>query len=220
MRQDTNTNFVSWLLDRFGLREPHKNFFERPVPEGLSYAYCLGGVAFTCFIISVISGFFLTFFYIPSEKEAFESIVRLHNDVPFGRILRGIHKWSASLLIVSIILHGLRVFISKAYRAPRELNWISGVGLFTLSMAEGFTGYLLPWDQKAYWATVVGTNIIATVPLLGDSLLMLLRGGPDITGATLTRFYSLHTIWLPSMTVAFLWIHFHMIRKLGIARPL
>lgn len=209
-----------WLLDRFGLRDPHKNFLERPVPQGLSYFYCLGGIAFTSFLILILSGAFLAFFYVPSEKEAFQSIVRIHDEVPFGRFIRGIHKWSATLLIIFIILHGLRVFISKAYRAPRELNWLSGVCLFILSMVEGFTGYLLPWDQKAYWATVVGTNIISMIPLIGDDLLMIVRGGPEITGATLTRFYSLHIIWIPLLMFLLLWMHFHMIRKLGIARPL
>lgn len=211
---------LDWFLDRFGLRDPHKNFLERPVPEGLSYLYCLGGIAFTSFMILVLSGAFLVFFYIPSEKEAFQSIVRLHNEIFLGRFIRSIHKWSATLLIISIILHGLRVFISGAYRAPRELNWLSGICLFILSMVEGFTGYLLPWDQKAYWATVVGTNIISLIPVIGDDLLIIVRGGPDITGATLTRFYGLHIIWGPILMFLLLWMHFHMIRKLGIARPL
>lgn len=209
-----------WFLDRFGLRDPHRNFLERPVPQGLSYFYCLGGIAFSSFLILLFSGAFLTFFYIPSEKEAFQSIVRLHSDVFMGRFIRGIHKWSATLLIISLILHGLRVFISRTYRPPRELNWISGVCLFLATMAEGFTGYLLPWDQKAYWATVVGTNIVSLIPFIGYDLLILIRGGPDITGATLTRFYSLHTIWIPLIMLLLLWMHFHMIRKLGIARPL
>lgn len=209
-----------WFIERFGLKDPHRNFLERPVPRGLSYLYCLGGIAFTAFLLSAFSGLFLTFFYTPSEKEAFQSIVRLHNEVLFGRFMRGLHRWSATLLIISLLLHGLRVFITKAYRAPRELNWISGVCLFVSAMVEGFTGYLLPWDQKAYWATVVGTNIISLIPFLGKEFLMLIRGGPDISGATLTRFYSLHTLCVPLLMILLLWIHFHMIRKLGIARPL
>lgn len=211
---------LDWFIDRFGLREPHKNFLERPVPQGLSYFYCLGGISFTAFLLLVFSGAFLTFFYVPSENEAFQSIVRLHREVPFGRFIRSLHKWSATVLIVSLILHALRVFISGAYRPPRELNWISGVSLFLAAMIEGFTGYLLPWDQKAYWATVVGTNIISLIPFIGKELLILVRGGPDITGATLVRFYGLHTVWMPFIMFLLLWVHFHMIRKLGIARPL
>ncbi|MCX7793394.1 MAG: cytochrome b N-terminal domain-containing protein [Thermodesulfovibrionales bacterium] len=211
---------TDWFLDRFGLRNPHKRFLERPVPPGLSYFYCLGGMAFTSFMILVFSGAFLTFFYVPSEKEAFQSIVRLNNEVPLGRFIRSVHKWSATLLIISIILHGLRVFISRAYLPPRELNWVSGVCLFILAMLEGFTGYLLPWDQKAYWATVVGTNIISLIPLVGDDILMVIRGGPEVSGATLTRFYGLHIIWVPLLMFLLLWVHFHMVRKLGISRPL
>jgi len=217
MRQQ---GLLQWFLDRFGLKEPHKALFERPVPEGLSYFYCLGGMAFTAFLISAFSGLFLSVFYVPEENRAFQSIVMLHEDIAFGRLMRGIHKWSATLLIVFLILHGLRVFVSRAYRPPRELNWLSGVILFLLSMAEGFTGYLLPWDQKAYWATVVGTNIIGLIPLFGDLLLITLRGGSDVSGATLIRFYSLHILWLPILMLFFLWMHFHMIRKLGIARSL
>jgi quinol-cytochrome oxidoreductase complex cytochrome b subunit len=210
----------TWFIDRFGLRESHKGLFERPVPEGLSYSYCLGGMAFTSLLLSILSGLFLVFFYIPSEGEAFQSIVMLHEEVPFGRFIRGLHKWSASLLITLIILHALRVFISRAYRPPRELNWLSGAVLFILVMLEGFSGYLLPWDQKAYWATLVGTNIISLFPFIGNFLLSILRGGGDVNGATLIRFYGFHILWLPLLIMLFLWMHFHMIKKLGIARPL
>ncbi len=209
-----------WLIKRSGLDEPHKGFFERPVPERLSYSYCLGGVAFTCILILFFTGLFLAFYYIPDEKEAFMSIERLHRDIFLGRPLRAVHKWSATFLIITIILHAMRVFITGSYRPPREFNWVAGVFLFSASMAEGFTGYLLPWDQKAYWATVVGTNIIGKIPLIGGFLRSALIGGDEVSGLTLIRFYALHIVWIPLFITGLLWAHFHMIRKTGISRRL
>jgi menaquinol-cytochrome c reductase cytochrome b subunit len=137
-----------------------------------------------------------------------------------GQIIRGVHHWSGNLMMVTIFLHMLRVFIYGAYKKPREINWMSGVGLFCLVMGFGFTGYLLPWDQKAYWATKVGTSIMGTVPVVGDYSLRLLRGGPDLGALTLTRFYTLHVLFLPILTVILLLAHFVMIRKQGISSPL
>lgn len=213
-------NLIDWFLDRFRLKSAHRGVFERDIPEGLNYFYCFGGIAFTAFIFCVLSGLFLSTHYIPSEKEAYESILRLHEEVRLGKIIRGIHKWSANVLIISLIIHSLRVFVTKSFRPPRELNWIVGVLIFILVMLEGFTGYLLPWDQKAYWATVVGTNIAGSIPLIGENLLLIIRGDYEVTGTTLSRFYSFHVLWLPSCIVVLLWAHFHMIKKLGISKPL
>ncbi len=212
--------FIDWFLDRFRLKTSHKNIFEREIPEGITYFYCFGGIAFTAFVVCLISGLFLTVYYIPSEKEAYNSILRIHEEVTFGKLTRGIHKWSANVLIISMIIHSLRVFITKSYRPPRELNWMVGVLTFVIVMLEGFTGYLLPWDQKAYWATVVGTNIVGSIPIFGEEILLMVRGGYDVGGATLIRFYSFHVLWLPLMLFILLWAHFHMIKKLGISKPL
>ncbi len=206
-----------WLDSRFGIKEPHKRFLQRPIPPNINYSYCLGGAAFILFLISAITGLFLSIYYIPSETEAFRSIIRINDEVRFGRLIRGMHKWSANLLIVFIFLHAIRVFVSRAYRPPRELNWIAGSLTLVNALASGFTGYLLPWDQKAYWATVVGTSMAATVPYIGKSLLYLVRGGPDVDGTTLIRFYSLHVLFLPILMSVLLWAHFHMVKKQGIS---
>ncbi len=206
-----------WIYSRFGIKESHKGLLKRTIPGNVNYSYCLGGMAFIFYCTLLISGMLLSSYYIPSEKEAFQSVVRIMRVANLGLLIRAIHKWTANLLMLSILLHTLRVFANKAYRPPRELNWIAGAFTLVLSFASGFTGYLLPWDQKAYWATVVGTNMIATIPLIGNSLLLLVRGGPEVTGFTLVRFYSLHVIWFPLLMNLLLWAHFHMIRKQGIS---
>ncbi|MGB9823129.1 MULTISPECIES: cytochrome b N-terminal domain-containing protein [Thermodesulfovibrio] len=211
---------VDWFLDRFRLKSAHREIFERDIPEGINYFYCFGGIAFTAFLICLLSGLFLSFYYTPSEKEAYLSIQKIHEEVYLGKLMRGIHKWSANVLIVSLIIHSIRVFITRSYRPPRELNWIVGVIIFIIVMFEGFTGYLLPWDQKAYWATVVGTNIIGSIPIVGETLLLIVRGGYDVTATTLSRFYSFHVLWFPMIIILLLWAHFHMIKKLGISKPL
>lgn len=206
-----------WIDSRFGVKEPHKGFLQRPVPSGLNYSYCLGGAAFTLFLISAVTGLFLSVYYVPSELEAYKSIIRINEDVQFGWLVRSTHKWSANLLIVFIILHTIRVFVTGSYRPPRELNWVAGSITFVLAMASGFTGYLLPWDQKAYWATVVGTSMPGTVPFIGRTVLYLVRGGPDVDGATLIRFYSMHVLFLPFMMAVIQWAHFHMVKRQGIS---
>lgn len=210
-------DFIIRLLDRwFGLREPHKMFLSRVLPPKIGFSYCLGGMALVAFIVSAVSGLLLSIYYVPAAHEAFQSMVRLQNDVWLGGQIRAIHKWSANLLIAFILLHTIRVFIHKAYRPPRELNWMAGAFGFVAVLASGFTGYLLPWDQKAYWATVVGTSMAGTVPVIGGFAEKLLRGGSDVTGATLIRFYSLHVLWLPFSMFVILWAHFHMVKRQGI----
>lgn len=201
---------------RFDLRAPHKNFLRRNIPDKLSYLYCFGGVAFTLVLLLVLTGMLMSFYYVPSETQAFRSVLTITRDVQFGSAIRGMHRWSANLLIPVLLIHTLRVFIHKAYRPPRELNWIAGSLTLLIAFSSGFTGYLLPWNQKAYWATVVGTNMASTIPGFGRFFLYLVRGGPDVTGATLLRFYSLHVIWLPAAMAIVLWVHFHMIKRKGI----
>ena len=206
------------LLDRwFGTKEAHRNFLARALPGKIGVSYCLGGMAFTAFLVSVLTGLLLSIYYVPSGTEAYPSIVTLHNEVWFGWGIRSIHKWSANFLIIFVALHAVRVFLHKAYRPPRELNWMAGALGFVLIMASGFTGYLLPWDQKAYWATVVGTSMAKTVPGAGGLLVRLLRGGPEVAGATLVRFYSMHVLWIPFGLMLIFWAHFHMVKRQGIS---
>lgn len=206
----------NWLDRNFGIKKPHRRFLYRPIPEGVNYLFCLGGIAFTLFILLFASGLMLSIYYVPSENEAFASIVHITNEVRFGWFIRAFHKWSANLFIVTIILHTIRVFIYKAYRHPRKLNWIAGSMTLVIALASGFTGYLLPWDQKAYWATQVGTSMAKTVPILGPYICWFLRGGEDITGATLIRFYAVHVLYLPLLMCLVLLAHFHLVKRQGV----
>jgi quinol-cytochrome oxidoreductase complex cytochrome b subunit len=212
--------FFDWIDSRFGVRKPHSRFLERKIPENLNYSYCLGGMAFTFFLILAFTGLLLSIYYVPSEKEAYRSIVMITNEVMLGWLIRSLHKWSATLFIIFIMLHTIRVFLSKAYRPPKELNWMVGVLAFVVVMASGFTGYLLPWDQKAYWATEVGTSMIQKVPFIGDYLVYAVRGGTEVNGATLIRFYSFHILYLPITISLLLWAHFHIVKRQGISKGL
>jgi len=190
---------------------------DRPVPGWINYVYCFGGITFTLFIVQLLTGLLLSIHYNPSGAEAYASIQRLDQAVPLGGLLRSVHKWAANLMVVMVLLHMIRVFITGSYKNPRELTWIAGTLLFVMTLAFGFTGYLLPWDQKAYWATVVGTNMLGSVPFFGPHLTAFVRGGTEVTGQTLLRFYSMHMLWFPVLSALFLWVHFHMIRRLGIS---
>lgn len=205
---------------QFRISKFHKYFLRRKVPEDIGYSYCFGGIALVYFLVLALTGLFLSMYYVPSEKEAYKSVVMITDEVFGGWLVRSVHKWASSLFIISIIFHTIRVFISKSYMPPRQLNWVVGCFSFIVAMTSGFTGYLLPWDQKAYWATEVGTSMIKTIPFIGEYLLQIVRGGSEITGITLIRFYSLHTIFLPYSIVILMLIHFHIVKKLGISRNL
>ncbi len=202
---------------RLGFTGRHSRILDRPVPGWINYFYCFGGITFTLFIILLLTGMLLSTDYIPSEAAAYRSIQNLQQTVPLGMVIRAAHHWAGNLMVVMIVLHMLRVFITGAYKSPRELHWVAGSLLLCMTLAFGFTGYLLPWDQKAYWATVIGTNMVRSIPLAGPFLAGMLRGGGDVTGATLLRFYSMHVLWLPACTAVLLWLHFHMIRRTGIS---
>lgn len=210
-------NIFDYLNTRLGFMSRHRRVMDKPVPLGLNYFYCFGGITFTLIIVQLLTGLFLSVHYTPSEAEAYRSIQRLHQTVPLGLVLRSMHHWTANLMVVMVILHMFRVFITGSYKNPRELNWIAGALLFAMTLSFGFTGYLLPWDQKAYWATVVGTNMLGSVPVIGPSLAAMVRGGVEVTGQTLLRFYSMHILWLPILTALFLWVHFHILRRIGIS---
>ncbi|MHB8846491.1 MAG: cytochrome b N-terminal domain-containing protein [Nitrospirota bacterium] len=205
------------LNERFGFTGRHRRILDKPVPGWINYFYCFGGITFMLFLILLLTGLLLSSSYTPTESEAFRSIQRLHREVPLGGVIRASHHWAGNLMVVMIVLHMLRVFVAGSYKNPRELHWVAGSFLLVLTLAFGFTGYLLPWDQKAYWATVIGTNMVGSTPFVGAFLAGLVRGGPEVTGATLLRFYSMHILWLPLFAGLFLWLHFHMIRRTGIA---
>ncbi len=178
-----------------------------------------GGIALFLFGIQVATGTLLALYYKPTPDAAYDSVLFVMSDVHFGWLIRSVHHWAANLMILFVALHLLRVFFQAAYKFPRELTWVLGVGLLGITMVFGFTGYLLPWDQRAYWATVVGTEIAGAVPVIGDQLLLLLRGGADVTEATLSRFFGLHVLVLPLALGGLLVVHLTLVHQLGLANP-
>ena len=210
-----------YLDDRFQLSDFMKPILSKPVPDWQRrWWYCLGGLTFFLFIVQGITGIMLAFYYKPTPAEAYASIQFIENEVLLGSAIRMIHHWSANGMIVMACAHMLRVFIMGAYKPPRELNWISGVALFVMTLGFGFTGYLLPWDQRAYWATTVGTEIAGGIPVIGELALVFLRTGWNITSLTLSRFFAVHILILPLITVTSMGLHFLMVRKQGIMKPL
>jgi len=179
--------------------------------------YFFGGIAFFLFGVQVVTGTLLTLYYKPTPDAAYDSVKYITSVVDFGWLIRSIHHWGATLMLAFVVLHMLRVFLQAAYKYPRELTWMFGIGLLLATIGFGFTGYLLPWDQKAFWATTVGTEIAGSVPLIGDALLNLLRGGEDVTDATLSRFFGMHVLVLPLLLGGLLAIHLAIVHQLGLA---
>lgn len=183
--------------------------------------FCLGGVSLALFLVLTVTGVLLMFYYHPSAPRAYEDMKDLEFVVSSGVFLRNLHRWSAHLMVITVFLHMLRVFFAGAYRPPREFNWVVGVLLLILTLLLSFTGYLLPWDQLAYWAITVGTNMAGAVPALGDRIRFLLLGGNMIGENSLIRFYVLHCVVLPLVVVVLMAVHFWRVRKDGgLAKPL
>ena len=210
---------VDWLEERSGLVGGIKYFLFRKVPGDLGWAHTLGSATLTAFLVQAITGVILAMFYKPSPDEAYESVQHITNDIDFGWLVRGMHRWGASVFIILLFFHMARVFLYGAYKYPRELNWIVGVFLLILGMFEGFTGYLLPYDQTAYWATVVGMNITGNGPFVGSVLAQIMQGGPAIGSDTLARFYSLHMLVAPGLIFALIGLHLYLVIRLGVSSP-
>ncbi|MEK7292958.1 MAG: cytochrome bc complex cytochrome b subunit [Actinomycetota bacterium] len=183
----------------------------------LRYSWRLGYIATVLFAVLVVTGIYLMFFYTPSVNAAYGDMLQLRTGVGFGQLVRNVHRWSAHLLVLVVILHLVRVFFAGAYKSPRQFNWVIGMGLFAITLGFSFTGYLLPWDQLSYWAVTVGTNLISYVPLLGGILTDLLIGGAQIGQPTLLRFYTLHVAVLPLAVALMLMVHIWRVRKDGFA---
>jgi hypothetical protein len=212
---------TDWLEERYQYQEPLSKILNKPVPEWQRrWWYCLGGLTAFLFFVQGVTGIMLAFYYKPTPEAAYASIQFIESEVYFGAAVRMIHHWSANGMVLMCFAHMLRVFIMGAYKNPRELNWLSGVILFVMTLAFGFTGYLLPWDQRAYWATTVGSEIAGGIPIIGNLALIFLRVGWDISALTLNRFYSLHILILPLITVGTMIAHFIMVRRQGIMKPL
>jgi cytochrome b6 len=213
-------NIYLWIDERVQISDLVKFMSKKYVPiHSHSIWYYFGGVSLFFFIIQVVTGILLTFYYKGSSEQAYESIKFIMSKVEFGWLIRSIHAWSANLFIFTIFIHMFSVFFERTYRKPRELTWVTGVLLFFLSLAFGFSGYLLPWNELAYFATKVGTDIVGVVPIIGEPLKLLLRGSEDVTGATLSRFFAFHVMLLPLIFSLILFIHLLLVQIQGMSEP-
>jgi ubiquinol-cytochrome c reductase cytochrome b subunit len=206
-----------WLDERLDVTGWRRALLDREVPDRLTWWHTLGSAALAVFLVQVVTGVVLATFYSPSPDHAYDSIRYIDRVVLGGSLLRSIHHWAASAMVVLLLAHLIRVFAMGAYKYPREANWIVGVGLFLLVMGFSFTGYLLPWDQKAFWATQVGTSIAGTTPLIGNNVATLLRGGQELGAATLSRFYAFHVLWMPVLLGVLVLLHLVQVIRQGIA---
>ncbi|MHB1862000.1 MAG: cytochrome b [Gemmatimonadaceae bacterium] len=211
---------LAWLDNRTGISTLAPLIRKKRVPiHRHSIWYFLGGMVLFLFVVQVGTGILMQFYYRPSAGEAYESVQFLMTQVKFGWLIRSIHVWGANLMILVLFIHMFSVWILKAYRAPRELTWLSGLGLLGLTLGLGFTGYLLPWNTLSYFATRVGTSMAGVVPVVGPFIERMMRGGADISGATLTRFYALHTSLLPGLLFVFLGVHVLLVQRHGMSVP-
>jgi quinol-cytochrome oxidoreductase complex cytochrome b subunit len=210
---------LDWLEERSGLVGGVKYFLFRKVPGDINWFQTLGSATLTAFLVQALTGVILAMYYKPDPQNAYSSIQHITNDVWAGWLVRGMHRWGASVFIILMFMHMGRVFLFGAYKYPRELNWIVGVLLLAMGLGEGFTGYLLPWDQTAYWATVVGININGSAPFLGPFIAQFLQGGTYINADTLSRFYSIHMLMIPGAIAALIGLHLYLVVRLGVTSP-
>lgn len=207
---------ISWLDERLGLTGMYRAILDRKIPK-VNWLFTLGSATLFLGVVQGVTGILLTAYYVPHPDQAYDSINYIMTDVSFGWLIRGIHHWGATLLVITVFLHMLRTFFYGAYKYPREVTWVTGVGLLLLSLGMGFTGYLLPWNQRAFWATTVGTSITETIPFIGSFINSALRGGTELTTLTLVRFFSAHIWILPALIVALVGIHLYLVIRIGIS---
>ena len=214
------SNVYDWFQERLEIQAIADDITSKYVPPHVNIFYCLGGITLTCFIVQVATGFAMTFYYRPTVTEAFSSVEYIMTSVNFGWLIRSVHRWSASMMVLNMILHVCRVYLTGGFKTPRELTWVTGVALASVTVSFGVTGYSLPWDQVGYWACKIVTGVPDAIPVIGSLLVEVLRGGLSVGQSTLTRFYSAHTFVLPVVAVILMLTHFVMIRKQGISGPL
>src|SRR6266700_980762 len=209
-----------WIDERIGMDSIRSLLAHKTVPvHSASIWYYFGGITLFLFLIQVVTGILLLFYYRPTTTEAYESVQFIMTKVEFGWLIRSVHSWSANLMILAAFIHMFSVVFLHAYRRPRELTWLSGIVLLGLMLGFGFSGYLLPWNQISYFATKVGTDVAGTMPVAGPTLARFLRGGEDVGGATLTRFFDFHVIILPLITFGLLGMHLLLVQKHGMSAP-
>jgi len=210
---------VGWVDERTGLSPLLRGMLYRKVPKGTNWFYTLGSATLFAFVSQAVTGVFLAMYYDPSPSRAYDSIAFITNEVFLGELVRGMHKWGATVMTILIFMHMARTFFFGAYKYPRELNWVIGVVLLILTLAMGFSGYLLPFDQRSFWATVVGVNINASGPVIGPYLADFLRGGPEVGATTLSRFYSIHMLLVPGLIGGLIAAHLYLVAKQGTTAP-
>jgi menaquinol-cytochrome c reductase cytochrome b subunit len=210
---------VDWIDERTSLSGGARWMMFRKIPKGTNWFYTLGSATLFAFLSQAVTGVFLAMYYDPSVTHAYESARYITNEVFLGEFVRGMHKWGSTVMVILIFLHMARTFFFGAYKYPRELNWIIGVVLLILTMTMSFTGYLLPFDQRSYWATIVGVNINGTGPLVGPFLSDFLRGGAEFGSTTLSRFYAIHMLLVPGGIIALIGAHLYLVARLGTTAP-
>jgi len=216
---EAGVTVVDWIDERTSLSGGGRWLMFRKVPKGTNWFYTLGSATMFAFLSQAVTGVFLAMFYEPSAISAYESVRHITNDVFMGEFVRAMHKWGSTMMFVLVFLHMGRTFFFGAYKYPRELNWVVGVVLLVLTILMSFTGYLLPFDQRSYWATIVGVNVNGTGPLIGPYLADFLRAGPEFGATTLARFYSIHMLLVPGLLAALIGAHLYLVARLGTTAP-
>ncbi len=221
-RAGISAGLFNWVDERFTITPLIEFMRHKEVPIGVHSMvwYFLGGATLFFFTVQITSGLLLLVYYQPGATTSYESIRYITTKVPFGWLIRSVHCWSAHLMIVCLVVHMFSTMLLKAYRPPRELTWVVGYGLFAVALGFGFSGYLLPWNELAFFATSVGTDSVKSVPGIGEWLLQVMRGGPDVTINTLYRFFALHIVVLPLSAVALIGMHLLFIQRQGMAPPI
>jgi quinol-cytochrome oxidoreductase complex cytochrome b subunit len=208
--------FGNWLEARLGWRGIWNAIFLRKIPK-VNWFYTLGSATLFVAVLQMVTGILLTIYYVPTPDQAYESVLYITTQLPMGWFIRGLHHWGASAMVILTVLHMLRVIYYGAYKFPREVTWFTGVILLIVVIGFGFTGYLLPWDQKAYWATIVGTRIASVAPVVGDTILKVMRGGDELSALTLVRFFGVHVWVLPLILLVLIGIHMFLVIRNGIS---
>jgi quinol-cytochrome oxidoreductase complex cytochrome b subunit len=217
--KEAGISAIDWVDERTSLSGGVRWMLFRKVPKGTNWAYTLGSATMFAFLSQAMTGVFLAMYYDPSATNAYESARYITNEAFLGEFVRGMHRWGSTVMVVLVFLHMGRTFFWGAYKYPRELNWVIGAVLLVLTMLMSFTGYLLPFDQKSYWATIVGVNINGTGPLVGPYLNDFLLAGPDFGATTLSRFYAIHMLLVPGLIAAMIGAHLYLVARLGTTAP-